>query len=190
VLKAAEQNNFQINDNDVIGVTESLVARAQGNYASVADIAADIIAKFAGDIAILFPILSRNRFSLILKGIAMSGKKIHLYLSYPCDEVGNHLLDVDRMDELGIEPYVDTLSETRYRQLFGSHVPHPFTGSTMSACIKAWRPRADHGSPDQSAESGARVYEGGAGGETHERHRIKGILKKAGARRFTASTIS
>ncbi len=183
VLKAAEQNNFQINDNDVIGVTESLVARAQGNYASVADIAADINAKFAGDIAILFPILSRNRFSLILKGVAMSGKKIDLYLSYPCDEVGNHLIDVDRMDELGIDPYVDTLSEARYRQLFGSHVPHPFTGIDYVSLYKSLAPEGRitvhlTNQPKVALEYTKEVLVA----NTHERPRIKGILKKAGAK--------
>jgi F420-0:gamma-glutamyl ligase len=182
VLKAAGQENFTLRDNDVIGVTESLVARAQGNYASVADIAADITLKFKGDIAVLFPILSRNRFSLILKGVAMSGKKIHLYLSYPGDEVGNHLIDVDRMDELGIDPYADTLSEARYRQLFGTHVPHPFTGIDYVSLYKSLAPEGRitvhlTNQPKAALEYTKEVLVA----SIHDRHRIKGILKKAGA---------
>ncbi len=182
VLKAAGQDNFQLKDNDVLGVTESLVARAQGNYASVADIAADINAKFTGDIAVLFPILSRNRFSLILKGVAMSGKKIHLYLSYPGDEVGNHLIDVDRMDELGIDPYVDTLSEAKYRQLFGTHVPHPFTGIDYVSLYKSLAPEGRitvhlTNQPKAALEHTKEVLVA----SIHDRHRIKGILRKAGA---------
>ena len=182
VLKAAGQDNFTLRDNDVLGVTESLVARAQGNYASVADIAADINLKFKGDIAVLFPILSRNRFSLILKGVAMSGKNIHLYLSYPGDEVGNHLIDVDRMDELGIDPYADTLSEARYRQLFGTHVPHPFTGIDY---VSLYKSLASEGritvhltnQPKMALEYTKEVLVA----SIHDRHRIKGILRKAGA---------
>lgn len=182
VLKASGQDNFKLRDNDVIGVTESLVARSQGNYASVADIAADINAKFTGDIAVLFPILSRNRFSLILKGVAMSGKKIHLYLSYPGDEVGNHLIDVDRMDELGIDPYADTLSEARYRQLFGTHVPHPFTGIDYVSLYKSLAPEGRievhlTNQPKAALEYTKEVLVA----SIHDRHRIKGILRKAGA---------
>ncbi|SDZ22560.1 F420-0:Gamma-glutamyl ligase [Proteiniborus ethanoligenes] len=128
LLKAMKTENFSIKDRDVIGITESLVARAQGNYATIHDIAYDISRKFKGDIAVLFPILSRNRFSLILKGIALSGKKVYLFLNYPSDEVGNHIMDVDVMDELGVNPYTDILSEEKYRELFGEKVEHPFTG--------------------------------------------------------------
>jgi len=129
VLKCAKEENFSIKDRDVIGITESLVARAQGNYASIHDIAFDIDRKFKGDnIAVVFPILSRNRFSMILKGIALTGKKIYLFLNYPSDEVGNCLVDIDKMHELGVNPYSDTLSEKKYRELFGDKVVHPFTG--------------------------------------------------------------
>jgi F420-0:gamma-glutamyl ligase-like protein len=128
VLESAEVENYQLNDRDIIGVTESMVARTQGNFASIEDIALEINNKFEGDIAVVFPILSRNRFSIILQGIAMSGKKIHLFLNYPADEMGNHLMDVDKMDELGLNPYSDLLNEEKYRALFGEKVEHPFTG--------------------------------------------------------------
>ncbi len=128
VLKSADQEGFQLRDRDVVGITESLVARAQGNYASIEDISKDIDKKFKDDIGVVFPILSRNRFSVLLKGFAMTGKTIHLLLSYPSDEVGNHLMDIDKMDKLGINPYSDNLSEMDYRRLFGDKVKHPFTG--------------------------------------------------------------
>ncbi len=182
VLKAAERENFALRDYDVVGVTESLVARAQGNYATIADIAADINAKFRGDIAVLFPILSRNRFSLILKGVALSGKKIHLFLSYPGDEVGNHLVDVDRMDELGIDPYADTLTEARYRELFGAHVPHPFTGIDYVSLYKGMAPagRIEVHLTNQPKAALAYTKEVLVA-SIHDRNRIKGILRKAGA---------
>lgn len=128
VLKAVESEKIVLKDRDVIGVTESLVARAQGNYASVDVIGKDVAAKFPNDIGIVFPILSRNRFSILLKGIAKSNRKIHLLLSYPSDEVGNHLMDIDKMDELKINPYSTVLTEEDYRKLFGEVVLHPFTG--------------------------------------------------------------
>ncbi|NLV88143.1 MAG: F420-0--gamma-glutamyl ligase [Tissierellia bacterium] len=127
LLKAAASENFQIRDNDVLGITESLLARAQGNYASIDAISKDIKNKFPSTIGLVFPILSRNRFSLILKGIISSGRKVVLLLSYPSDEVGNHLMDIDKMDELDINPYTDVLTESDYRRLFGDKVLHPFT---------------------------------------------------------------
>ena len=128
LLNAAAQNGFQYCDRDVVGITESVVARAQGNYAPISAVAKNINQKFSGEIALLFPILSRNRFSLILKGIAQSGKKIHLFLNYPSDEVGNQLMDVDLMDERGINPHTDFLTEAEYRRVFGDDTQHPFTG--------------------------------------------------------------
>lgn len=128
VLAAAESEKFQIHDKDVIAVTEAVVARAQGNYATTEQIAADVRAKFGDDtVGILFPILSRNRFAICLKGIAMGCKKVVLMLSYPSDEVGNHLIDLDMLDEKGINPWSDVLTEERYRQLFG-YQKHYFTG--------------------------------------------------------------
>lgn len=128
ILGSVEADGYELRDRDVIGITESIVARTQGNYVTIEDIASDINEKFEGDIAVLFPILSRNRFSLILKGIAMSGKKIHLFLNYPSDEVGNSLMDVELMDDKGLNPYIDVLDEAKYRALFGEEVLHPFTG--------------------------------------------------------------
>ena len=128
VLAASESAGFQLNDRDVVAVTEAVVARAQGNYATVDQIAADVRGKF-GDhtVGVVFPILSRNRFAICLKGIATGAKKIVLMLSYPSDEVGNHLIDMDLVDEKGVDPYKDVLSETKYRELFGYH-KHVFTG--------------------------------------------------------------
>jgi len=128
VLGAAESEGFEMRDRDIIALTESIVARAQGNYASVADIAADVKAKTGGEtVGVIFPILSRNRFAINLKGIAMGCKKVVLMLSYPSDEVGNALLTYDQLDEAGINPYSDVLSLEKYRELFGEN-KHEFTG--------------------------------------------------------------
>ena len=128
VLQAAESEGFSLRDRDVIAITESIVARAQGNYCSVADIAADIKAKLGGGtIGVIFPILSRNRFAICLRGIARGARKIVLMLSYPSDEVGNHLLTWDQIDEAGVDPYTDVLTLEEYHRLLGSTV-HEFTG--------------------------------------------------------------
>lgn len=128
VLEAAEYEGFELRDRDVISITESIVARAQGNYASVNDIAEDIKAKVGADtVGVIFPILSRNRFAICLKGIAMGVKKVVLMLSYPSDEVGNELVSLDKIDEAGVNPYSDVLTLERYRELFGFN-KHEFTG--------------------------------------------------------------
>ncbi len=128
VLAAANEAPFELHDRDVIAITESVVARCQGNYASVDDIATDIKNKFpTGEMGVIFPILSRNRFAILLKGFARGCKKIFLMLSYPSDEVGNALLTYDELDEKGVNPYSDVLSLTKYRELFG-HKVHEFTG--------------------------------------------------------------
>ena len=127
VLEAAKGEDFNLQDRDVIAITESIVARTQGNYASIDDIAEDIHNKFGDEMGIIFPILSRNRFSILLKGMARGVKKIYLMLSYPSDEVGNALLTYDELDEKGINPYSDVLSLKQYRELFGYKV-HEFTG--------------------------------------------------------------
>ena len=128
VLGAAASEGFELRDRDVIALTESIVARAQGNYASVQDIAADVKAKLGGEtVGVIFPILSRNRFAINLKGIAMGCKKVVLMLSYPSDEVGNALLTYDQLDEAGINPYSDVLTLEKYRELFGEN-KHEFTG--------------------------------------------------------------
>ena len=128
VLGACESEGFSLRDRDVIGITESIVARAQGNYASVDDIAADVKAKLGGEtVGVIFPILSRNRFAINLIGIARGCKKVVLMLSYPSDEVGNALLTYDQLDEAGINPYSDVLTLEKYRELFGEN-KHEFTG--------------------------------------------------------------
>lgn len=128
VLDAAKSEGYEIRDRDVIAATESIVARAQGNYASVDAIAKDVKEKLGGEtIGVIFPILSRNRFSICLKGIARGAKKVVLMLSYPSDEVGNELVALDKLDEAGINPYSDVLDEAKYRELFGENL-HPFTG--------------------------------------------------------------
>lgn len=128
VLEAARSEGFELRDRDVIAATESIVARAQGNYAVVEAIAKDVKAKLGGEtIGVIFPILSRNRFSVCLKGIAMGAKKVVLMLSYPSDEVGNELVTVDQIDATGVNPYSDVLTLEKYRELFGEN-KHPFTG--------------------------------------------------------------
>ena len=128
VIAAAESEGFPLHDRDVVGITEAVVARAQGNYATTEDIAADVRAKFpGGHIGVIFPILSRNRFAICLRGIAKGAKKITLMLSYPSDEVGNHLVTEDELDEKGVNPWTDILDEAKYRELFG-YQKHTFTG--------------------------------------------------------------
>ena len=127
VLEAAQSEGFPMNDRDVVAITESVVARAQGNYASIDAIAKDVRAKLGGEtIGVIFPILSRNRFAICLRGIAMGAKKIVLMLSYPSDEVGNELVSLDQLDAAGVNPYSDVLTEEKYRELFGEN-RHPFT---------------------------------------------------------------
>ena len=128
VLEAAQYEGFELRDKDVIAVTESVVARAQGNYCTVDDIAADVKAKLGGEtVGVIFPILSRNRFAICLRGIAKGCKKVVLMLSYPSDEVGNELVSLDKIDEAGINPYSDVLTLEQYRALFGEN-KHRFTG--------------------------------------------------------------
>ena len=128
VLAAAESEKFALRDRDVVAVTEAVVARAQGNYATVDQIAKDVKGKFGDDtVGVLFPILSRNRFAICLKGIATGCKKVVLMLSYPSDEVGNHLVSMDALDDAGVNPWSDVLTEERYRELFG-YQKHTFTG--------------------------------------------------------------
>lgn len=128
IMEASSESGFEVKDRDIVAMTEAIVARAQGNYATVEDIAADIKNKFPdGEVGVIFPILSRNRFVICLRGIAKGTKKIVLQLSYPSDEVGNHLISLDALDEKGIDPYTDVLTLERYRELFG-YEKHQFTG--------------------------------------------------------------
>ena len=127
VMEAVESENIQLRDRDIVAVTESVVARAQGNYAGIDAIAKDVRGKLGGEtIGVIFPILSRNRFAICLRGIARGAKKIVLMLSYPSDEVGNELVSLDKLDEAGVNPYSDVLTEEKYRELFGQNL-HPFT---------------------------------------------------------------
>ena len=128
ILEAAEDGGFEIQDRDIVAMTEAIVARAQGNYCSVNDIAEDVRTKFGGEtVGVIFPILSRNRFAICLRGIASGAKKVVLMLSYPSDEVGNHLISLDAVDEKGVNPYSDVLTLEKYRELFG-YEKHHFTG--------------------------------------------------------------
>ncbi|MBQ3331115.1 MAG: coenzyme F420-0:L-glutamate ligase [Ruminococcus sp.] len=185
VLAAAGSEGFSLRDRDVIAVTESIVARAQGNYATVQNIADDVRAKLGGGtIGVIFPILSRNRFAICLRGIAMGCKKIVLMLSYPSDEVGNELVSLDKIDEAGVNPYSDVLTLERYRELFGVN-KHEFTGVDYVEYYK-----------NLIKESGAEVEIVFANRpktileytdtvltcDIHTRKRTKSILKDAGAK--------
>lgn len=128
ILKASQIEGFSINDKDIVAITESVIARAQGNYATIDAIAKDVHSKFGDDtIGVIFPILSRNRFAICLRGIAKKAKKIVLMLQYPSDEVGNHLVDIDLLDEKGVNPWTDVLTESEFRNHFG-YIKHTFTG--------------------------------------------------------------
>lgn len=185
VLAAAESEGFALRDRDVIGITEAVVARSQGNYATVDQIAQDVRAKLGGGIVgVLFPILSRNRFAICLKGIARGCRKVVLMLSYPADEVGNHLISEDDLDASGVNPWSDVLTETRYRELFG-YQKHTFTGvdyveyyrSLIEECgaecqvVFANHPRAILDYTDTVLAC-----------DIHTRQRTRRILKEAGAK--------
>ena len=186
VLEAAADDGFEIRDRDVVAMTEAIVARAQGNYADVNAIAKDVRAKLGGEeIGVIFPILSRNRFAICLRGIAKGAKKVFLMLSYPSDEVGNHLVSLDALDEKGVNPYSDVLTLAKYRELFG-YEKHPFTGVDYVAYYETL-----------IRESGAEVEILFANDprailhytknvlccDIHTRQRTKRLLKAAGAER-------
>lgn len=182
VLRFVQTENFCLQDRAVIGITESLVARAQGNYVSIQDVALDIKDKFSGDMAVVFPILSRNRFAPILKGIARSERKIYLFLSYPADEMGNSLMDMDIMDQAGLNPYTDVLTEDRYRKIFGDHVRHPFTGIDYVRMYKELAVNDNiviyfANDPRVALDFSPEVLVA----NVHARERTKRILKRAGA---------
>ena len=184
VLTAGQSEGFSFYDRDVVAVTEAVVARAQGNYAHINDIAADVKAKLGGEtIGVIFPILSRNRFSVCLKGIARGAKKVVLMLSFPADEVGNHLIDEDLLDEKGVNPWSDVLTEEKYRELFG-RVLHPFTGvdyiEFYSELIRESGTEVEiilSNNPKTILDYTDKVL----CCDIHTRNRTKRILKKAGA---------
>ena len=185
VLEAAEWGKLTIHDKDVIAVTESVVARSQGNYASVDDIAADVKAKTGGEtVGVIFPILSRNRFAICLRGIAKGVKKVVLMLSYPSDEVGNSILDVEKLYETGINPYTDVLSLEEYRKAFGVY-KHRFTGvdyvEYYSALIKESGAECEVVFAND-ARSILKYTDTVIACDIHTRFRTKEVLKKAGAK--------
>ena len=184
VLEASSCEGFKLRDRDVIGITESLVARAQGNYVKVSDIVDDINNKFKGnDLAVMFPILSRNRFSIILEAIAQTGKNIHLFLNYPSDEVGNHLMDIDEMYEKNVDPYKDLLTEEKYRDIFGEEVLHPFTGIDY---VRMYREIGINNNIKiyltNNAEDALRYTDEILVANVHDRERTEKRLIKAGAK--------
>lgn len=184
VLAAGQSEGFSFHDRDVVAVTEAVVARAQGNYAHINDIAADVKAKLGGEtIGVIFPILSRNRFSVCLKGIARGAKKVVLMLSFPADEVGNHLINEDLLDEKGVNPWSDVLTEEKHRELFG-RVLHPFTGvdyiEFYSELIRESGAEVEiilSNNPKTILDYTDKVL----CCDIHTRNRTKRILKKAGA---------
>ena len=185
VLGAAKAHCFDINDRDVIAITESVVARSQGNYASIDDIANDVKAKTGGgNVGVILPILSRNRFAICLRGIALGVKKVTLMLSYPSDEVGNQLVSLDRLDEAGIDPYTDLLTLEKYRELFGEN-KHEFTGVDYVAYYQELVTACGAECEILFANNPRRILEYTDTVITcdiHTRARTKRILKNAGAR--------
>ena len=183
VLDASKAEGFSLRDKDVISITESIVARAQGNYASTDDIAADIKEKFpSGHIGVIFPILSRNRFAICLRGIARGAKKITLMLSYPSDEVGNELLSYELIDEKDVDPYKDVLSLKEYRDLFGV-IKHPFTGVDYVEYYKSLIEEEGCEAEVIFANNPRAILEytkDVLNCDIHTRFRTKRILKKAG----------
>ena len=184
VMDAVREENIKVHDRDIVGVTEAVVARAQGNYCTCDDIAANVKSKF-GDrtVGLIFPILSRNRFSLILKGIARGARKIVLMLSYPSDEVGNHLVSLDKVDEEGINPYSDLLTEEEYRSHFG-YQKHEFTGVDYVEFYRDLITAENCEAEIIFANSAVRILEYTDSvicADIHTRARSKRLLKKAGA---------
>lgn len=180
VIEACENESIKLRDKDVVAVTESLVARAQNNYATTDDIASDIKSKFTKEFGVVFPILSRNRFSILLKGIANAGLKLHILLSYPSDEVGNHLMDERDLFNKKINPYEDVLEEDEYKNIFGETV-HPFTGINYVKLYKEIAPNCEiHFSNDPRTI--LKYTDEVLVASIHTRDLIKDELKEAGAK--------
>ena len=183
-ILAASNDGRDLRDRDVVAVTEAVVARAQGNYVGVEDIAADVRSKFpSGEFGVVFPILSRNRFAICLRGIAKGAKKIWLQLSYPSDEVGNHLISLDDLDAAGVNPYSDVLTEERYRELFG-YKKHRFTGVDYVEYYKGLV--EDAGAECEiffanDVRAILKYTKNVLACDIHSRERIKRLLKAAGA---------
>lgn len=184
VKEASENEGFSLNDGDIVGVTEAVVARTQGNYATTDQIAADVRAKLGGeDVGIVFPIMSRNRFSVVLKGIAMGCKKLYVQLSYPSDEVGNLLVDRDIFDEAGVNPYTDSFTEKEFRKLFGKDKTiHRFTGVDYIEYYKSFGDSIEiifSNDPTYILKYTGNVLNC----DIHTRKRTQRLLKNAGAKR-------
>jgi hypothetical protein len=186
VITAAREEGYEIRNRDVVAMTEAIVARAQGNYASVDDIATDVKNKLGGEtVGVIFPILSRNRFAICLRGIAKGAKKIVLMLSYPSDEVGNHLISLDAVDEKGVNPYSDVLDLAKYRELFG-YEKHPFTGVDY---VEYYETLVRESGADvefvfaNDARAILKYTKNVINCDIHTRARTKRILKAAGAER-------
>ena len=193
VMAASKEAQAPLRDRDVIAVTESVVARTQGNYATLEQIAADVRAKIPAGAdgkrtaAVVFPILSRNRFSMLLKGISMGVDKLYIVLKYPSDEVGNELISLDRLEEKGVDPYRDVLTEAKYRELFGENVLHPFTGMDY---VKLYREYARNSEILLANDARAVLPDAQdvIACDIHTRARTVRLLKEAGAR--TALTLA
>lgn len=186
LLLAATEDHFKIGDQDIVGITESLVAIAQGNFVTLDEITKDLRKKFdTEEIGVVFPILSRNRFAMILKAIARGFSKVNLLLSFPADEVGNTLMDQERMDEAGINPYTDLMTEREYRQIFGEEVPHPFTGIDY---VKMYKSLSVNGNIDIYLANDPReilkVTQSVLVADVHGRQRTKRLLRQAGAKKI------
>lgn len=181
VLAASKEEGFTLQERDVIGITEAIVARSQGNYATCGQITADIKNKFpSGEFAIIFPILSRNRFSNLLRGIANGAKKLYIMLSYPSDEVGNELVSWDMLDKAGVNPYTDVLDEAGYREKFGFEVKHPFTGMDYVEYYKSFGDNIEFVFAND-ARAILKYTKNVLCCDIHTRARSKRILKEAGA---------
>ncbi len=186
LVLAAKEEGFALNDGDILGVTEAVVARTQGNYASCEQIAKDIRNKFGGkDLGIVFPILSRNRFAIILKSIAMACEKLYVQFSYPSDEVGNSFLSLDEIDEKGVDPYTDSFEEAEFRKLFGFNTKHTFTGIDYIEYYKSLGDNIEivfSNNPKYILKFTKNVLNC----DIHSRRRTERILKAAGAERVMA----
>ncbi|MGI6745823.1 MAG: coenzyme F420-0:L-glutamate ligase [Acutalibacteraceae bacterium] len=183
VTDAAKHEKFSLNDGDIVAVTEAVVARTQGNYATCAQIEKDVRKKLGGkDVGIVFPILSRNRFSVILKAIANSCKKLYIQLSYPSDEVGNQLIEIDDMDNNRINPYADSFTEKEFREIFGKNTVHRFTGVDYIKYYKSFSDNIEiifSNDPKHILKYTKNVLNC----DIHMRHRTQRILRQAGANR-------
>ncbi|MBR5337758.1 MAG: coenzyme F420-0:L-glutamate ligase [Lachnospiraceae bacterium] len=183
LLLASKNEGFTLNDRDVVGVTEAVVARTQGNYATVQQIAKDVKAKLGGeDMGIIFPILSRNRFAIMLRALSMSCKKLYVQLSYPSDEVGNHLISVDEVDEKKVNPFTDDFDEKGFRDKFGYDTIHPFTGVDYIEYYKSLGDNIEivfSNNPTYILKYTKNVLNC----DIHTRKRTKRILQNAGAER-------